>query len=129
MFRMSFSRSSGLAGPLERLIFGIEIDFRTVTPQSSDLGVQGHNPVACMGHDGCPTSTSETGFSPFADPFRHLPGVLPNRFLKQALKSPKWLNPHCSATLMIFTSGFRSKEDAFKRRNSILREATAHPKC
>ena len=60
--------------------------------------------------------------------FRQWPGVLPNRFLKQALKSPRWLNPHCSATLIIFVSGSRNRDNAFKRRNSILREATAHPK-
>jgi hypothetical protein len=90
------------------------------------LADNGHNPLDCKGQANS-LSISAVGWACSAD-FRHLPGLSPKRLLKQVLKSPKWLNPHSSATLVILASRLRNKETAFSKRISILSAAMDMPK-
>ena len=74
------------------------------------------------------TYSSPGAWRPSSDPAsRHAPGLIENRFLKQALKRPRWLKPHSSATMLTFASGFRSRHAAFSMRISIRSAAIEKP--
>jgi hypothetical protein len=113
-------------GGLELVDFGLDRVAQVCDGSFPILPVRGQIPLACKGQvsNSSPYSL-ECDFS--CKVFRHTPGVKPNRRLKQVLKSPKWLNPHCSATLMILTPGSRNKDEAFNKRISMRRVATESP--
>src|ERR1043166_1700676 len=95
----------------------------------SGLPDHGHKPLECSGQ-AVLASNKPSRWPPTCTLIlRHWPGLAPNRRLKHVLKRPKWLNPHCSATLITLASGSRNKDTAFSRRISILSAATEKPKC
>jgi hypothetical protein len=98
------------------------------TPVSDVPANNGHNPLTCSGQAESHLGTVAGCGLPVAVCLHHRPGLMPNRFLKQVLNSPKWLNPHCAATLITFALVSRKTEAASCRRISILNAPTEKPK-